>query len=293
MNRPYQTENGARNSRQRKRRNMLLLSASLVLVCLVAVIVIAGMRSNGRKAEGEMLSAGLSTQPPTGLAVAPPSWEQASLTSTQRVTALQTTEGASESGTTPAKGNNAYFQDAVFIGDSRTEGLGNSGLLSGATFYAYKGLMVDTVFTKPVISDGGQKLTVIDALKKHSFGKVYIMLGVNELGWANEKAFINGYGKLVDAIKNIESGTHIYVQSILPVSREKSAQGVYTNDRIRLYNRLLKEMCAQKGVQYLDVYQAVVDGSGNLPADASADGVHLKMAYCRKWADYLRAHTDA
>ena len=81
------------------------------------------------------------------------------------------------------------------------------------------------------------------------------------------------------------------MQSILPVSKAKSDKGVYTNDRIRLYNRLIKEMCAEKGVKYLDVYQAVVNSSGALPDDAAVDGVHLKMAYCKKWANYLRAHT--
>ncbi len=163
--------------------------------------------------------------------------------------------------------------------------------MGSATFYAYKGLMVDTVFTKQVVNDGGQKLTVIDALKKHKFGKIYIMLGVNELGWASEDVFIKRYGKLVDEIKKIEPSSKIYVQSILPVSKAKSDKGVYTNDRIRLYNRLIKEMCAEKGVKYLDVYQAVVNSSGALPDDAAVDGVHLKMAYCKKWANYLRAHT--
>lgn len=40
-------------------------------------------------------------------------------------------------------------------------------------------------------------------------------------------------------------------------------------------------MCAEKGVKYLDVYQAVVNSSGALPDDAAVDGVHLKMAYCK------------
>ncbi len=291
MNRPYQTGNTVHDGWPRKNKRLLWLSVALVLVCLVVVIAIAGARSARWGEKGETPPTGLSTQPPTGLAVAPPTWEQTLPASTQNTAALTAAREEPEGSTAAGKEDDSFFQDAVFIGDSRTEGLGNSGLLSGATFYAYKGLMVDTVFTKPVISDGGQKLTVVDALKKHRFGKVYIMLGVNELGWANENAFINGYSKLVDAIQEIEPDTQIYVQSILPVSKEKSSKGVYTNERIRLYNRLLKELCEEKSVQYLDVYQAVVDSSGNLPADAAADGVHLKMAYCRKWAEYLRTHT--
>ena len=54
---------------------------------------------------------------------------------------------------------NSYFDDAVFIGDSRTEGLILYTGLSNATSYAYKGLMVDTAFTKPVINKDGQKVS--------------------------------------------------------------------------------------------------------------------------------------
>lgn len=296
MSRPYVNGSFAQQGRQRRKNRIILLVALLAVLCLVGVIA-AAIASQGESdpVESETLSSS-STQPPTGLAVAPPEGElTVPLPEDHTITppatkASEPAKGTVE-GSTAAKTDNSFFQDAVFIGDSRTEGLGNSGLMGSATFYAYKGLMVDTVFTKQVVNDGGQKLTVIDALKKHKFGKIYIMLGVNELGWASEDVFIKRYGKLVDEIKKIEPSSKIYVQSILPVSKAKSDKGVYTNDRIRLYNRLIKEMCAEKGVKYLDVYQAVVNSSGALPDDAAVDGVHLKMAYCKKWANYLRAHT--
>lgn len=51
----------------------------------------------------------------------------------------------------------SYFDDAVFIGDSRTEGFILSTGLSNATAYTQKGLMVDTVFTNPVVNMGGKR----------------------------------------------------------------------------------------------------------------------------------------
>lgn len=62
--------------------------------------------------------------------------------------------------------DDAYFDDAVFIGDSRTEGLILYTGLANATVYANQGLMVDTVFTRPVIQMDGQKLSVVDALRR-------------------------------------------------------------------------------------------------------------------------------
>lgn len=71
-----------------------------------------------------------------------------------------------EGTTAPPKADNAYFDDAVFIGDSRTEGLMLYGGLSNAAFYTHKGLMVNTIFTKEAVKDGEQKITIMKALGK-------------------------------------------------------------------------------------------------------------------------------
>ena len=84
-----------------------------------------------------------------------------------------------------AQENAAYFDDAVFIGDSRTEGLMlYGGMPEGTTFYASKGLNVNTAGTTK-IQDGGESITIMEGLRRHAFKKVYVMLGVNELGWTS------------------------------------------------------------------------------------------------------------
>ncbi|MDF1494339.1 GDSL-type esterase/lipase family protein [Caproiciproducens sp. CPB-2] len=186
-----------------------------------------------------------------------------------------------------------YFDDALLIGDSRTEALRNYDGLDNAAYYAVKGLMVSTIFTKPSIEIRGKKLPVMQALKEKKYGKVYIMLGVNELGWSSFNTFIQDYQKVIDGIKTSQPGAVIYVQSILPVTAKKSgADKVYNNRKIEAYNQAIEEMAAKSKVRYLAVNTAVSDSEGNLPEDASADGVHLNREYCRKWCEYLRAHTN-
>ncbi len=90
----------------------------------------------------------------------------------------------------------SYFDDAVFIGDSRTEGMILNTGLSNGTAYVYKGLMVDTVFTKPVVNKDGQKRSVMDALKSTQFSKAYIMLGINETGWVYSQSFQTKYDSI-------------------------------------------------------------------------------------------------
>ena len=60
-------------------------------------------------------------------------------------------------------------------------------------------MSVKKVFSDKVIKVGGQSMTVIEALKSDpTFDRVYIMLGVNELGWIYTEAFIEKYGEIID-----------------------------------------------------------------------------------------------
>lgn len=192
------------------------------------------------------------------------------------------------------KTDSTWFDDAVFIGDSRTEGLILNTGLNNAIEYTHKGLMVDTVFTKPVIDMDGAKVTVMDALKRTQFRKVYIMLGINETGWPYNDVFIHKYGEVIDAVKEINPDAQIYVQQILPVSRTVSAEHSYIkNEKIAEYNALLQEMAEEKQVYFVAAAEAVADGDGALPEDAAVDGIHLKKEYCVKWLEYLESHTVA
>lgn len=196
----------------------------------------------------------------------------------------------------PAAGTAApsgWFRDAVFIGDSRTEGLQNYDGLDGATYYAVKGLMVDTVYTKEAIREGSSKLTVMQALQRNRFRKVYVMLGVNELGWSSFATFIGDYGRMIDDIRKYEPGSEVYLQAILPVTAGKSASdSVYNNGRIKNSNDAIKKLAAAKQVTFLPVNEAVQDITGALPAEATVDGVHLNAAYSRKWCEYLKQHIE-
>ena len=190
--------------------------------------------------------------------------------------------------------DDSYFDDAVFIGDSRTEGLITNTGLSNTTAYTYKGLMVDTVFTKPVIRRGENRVSVMDALKTTSFSKIYIMFGINENGWPYNDVFIHKYEEIIDAVREINPDAVIYVQEIMPVTNQVSATHSYIrNGKIAEFNRLLCQMAQEKQVYFIDTASAVAASDGSLPADAAFDGIHLKKDYCKKWLDYLKSHTAA
>ncbi|MGN0623044.1 MAG: GDSL-type esterase/lipase family protein [Oscillospiraceae bacterium] len=181
------------------------------------------------------------------------------------------------------------FADAVFIGDSRTVGLGMNTDRPKATFYASIGLNVSLVGTEKVITlDDGSSGTIYDALKQKQFKRVYIMFGINELGWPYPDVFKEEYEQVINKIKEIQPDATIYVQSILPVSSlALSTNAIFTNDNVNTFNEYVKQAAADTGAVYLDVASCFKDENGELPMEASTDGIHLIREYCMKWMDYL------
>ena len=162
--------------------------------------------------------------------------------------------------------------------------------LSDVVDYTSIGLMVDTAITKQFITnDKGEKITLLEDLKNRNVDTVYIMLGVNELGWVYSSIFIKKYEELIDKIIELKPNCEIILQSIIPVTKTKSdSDKIYNNTRITEYNTLIKEMASRKNVKYIDLVPILTDENGNLPEKASPDGIHLNKEYCLKWLDCLK-----
>ena len=114
-----------------------------------------------------------------------------------------------------------YFDDALFIGDSRTVGISEYGDLNNAIFFANTGMSVYNVFEKNVSVPQVGKLKLEQLLTYKKFGKIYIMLGINELGYNQEKT-LKKYKDLLKFIQEKQSNAIIYIEANLHVSAEIS-----------------------------------------------------------------------
>ena len=184
-----------------------------------------------------------------------------------------------------------YFSNVVFLGDSRTEGFHlYSGLKEGQYLYAV-GATVASVFDKATEKTAAGKVPMLDALAKMECGKVYVMLGVNELGWPRTETYYNQYGKLIDRIRQDHPDAEVVIESLLPVSAVQEAKGTYVNnERIAAYNDILLQLAEEKNCPYLNVAEAVTGEDGCLKPELTSDGIHLNKAGCAVWLDYLRTH---
>ena len=187
--------------------------------------------------------------------------------------------------------NAEFFNNTAFLGDSRVEGLSYycGSDVPGASFFTSRGIMLDGVSSKKAnTTTTGQQLTMIEALGQKQYKKVYMMFGVNELGWPYEDVFQRHYEDVIKLVKQSQPGAEIYVMGIFPVTAKKSSSGtIYTNEKIDRFDARVKAAAAACNVHYISVRPALVDESGVLPAAASSDGVHLNAQYCYKWLNYL------
>ncbi len=200
-------------------------------------------------------------------------------------------ESTKESVNKPSNNKTREFKENVaFIGDSRTQAFLMYTGLTNVTDYTNIGLMVDTAITKKIVTNSnGEKITLLEDLKYKNIDTVYIMLGVNELGWVYSSIFIKDYEELIDKIKEIKPDCEVILQSIIPVTKTKSDNdSIYNNNRIKEYNTLIKEMANRKKVKFIDLVPILTDENGNLPENASPDGIHLNKEYCLKWLEYLK-----
>ena len=187
-----------------------------------------------------------------------------------------------------------YFADAVFIGDSRTQGLYEySNLADVATFYSKTSLTVYNLFEKPkdFIREGDEKLTLEQALSRHQFKKVYLMIGINEMGTGTPESFFEAYARAVYKIRELQPDAIIFVQGIMRVAGQKNASDpVFNNTNINIRNVEIETLANGKDIFYIDVNEAVCDENGNLYADWTFDQIHLKAKYYQVWENFLMEH---
>ena len=186
-----------------------------------------------------------------------------------------------------------YFDDALFLGDSRVVGLRDYDKLDHGTFYAEEGMSIYKLLTKKIVSvpDQSSKISVEEVLEQNHYAKIYLMVGINELDVGTTERFQQTYRETINRIRELQPEAKIIIQSIMLVSKKRSAKGDFVNnDKIRERNDAIKQLADDETVFYLDVNEAVVDEEGCLNTQYTGDGIHLKAQYVPVWTEYLKTH---
>ena len=185
----------------------------VVLVCIVLVVVSAAIFGGGAKKSEVPQNTSLAgsenpavTSPAlTAAATAPPK------TSAPAATPLP--NNGKPDVPEMKKADDDFFSDSVFIGNSLVDGLYLYGGVSTCDWLSGTGLSIYNIAAQKLSDKHGGTCTVMSALGAKQYGKVYILLGINEIG-SSIDSFSKSYGEILSKIRALQPSADIYVMNM-------------------------------------------------------------------------------
>lgn len=192
--------------------------------------------------------------------------------------------------TKPPVSDEEYFSDTLFLGDSRTVGFALYARIPNATYFARTSMNVSNVFDdKPSeTSDTKSYANLSELLTEKKFERIYILLGINEIGYSYTW-IINNYSKTLEYIRMYQPDAKIILQSNMHVTKKKSDANpsTFSNSRINELNSRISKLADGKNVYYLGFEQIFDGADGAMSSDYSGDGVHLYGKCYKLWRDWI------
>lgn len=162
------------------------------------------------------------------------------------------------------------FEDAVIMGDSRAVGFSYYEFMAEEQVYAEKGALITSVKEH------------IEQVKAFNPGQIYICFGLNDLQsgqWPTSDSYSEQCAEIIELLKEELPQCDVYLNSILPVTEATEASdSIYSS--ITEYNDSMKQMCEEKGYNYIDNTDMAQEHMDLY----ETDGLHLQSEFYTYWA---------
>ena len=169
--------------------------------------------------------------------------------------------------------------DAVFFGDSITMGGDYQSYFDEASVVNL-GVSGDTL---------EEMLSRTSMISSVSPEKIFIMGGINSLGYEDPETALEEYETLLDQIISENPDAEIYVESLLPVGEDNTVNSV-DNSEVIEFNEGLQELAESRGLVYIDLYSLYVDEDGFLDANMTDDGLHPTSDSYTPWYEAVEEY---
>lgn len=163
----------------------------------------------------------------------------------------------------------------IFIGDSIIEYYPLQELLGTSKTIVNRGIR------------GYQTGLLLKNLDAHLYGdaldQIVLLIGTNDIGKdVPMTEALNNLESVIQTISRDYPLSQIKLVSILPVNEsENFKQTVYirTNEKIKAWNQAYQELAsAYMQVEYVSVFDKLLDQEGQLKSDYTTDGLHLSVS---------------
>ena len=200
----------------------------------------------------------------------------------------ETTEVTVPPSELPVPVENTYFDDTLFIGDSRMCGLRDFARMGGGDYFCDVGMTVFNLWERSATDYGYGTMELKDLLGLIPYGKIYVALGINEAGFPM-KNFVAEYEALIRKLQQMQPDAIIILQSVMAVTEEYAGgRSYFAPSYLAQMNEFIASLADDETVFYLDVNEAVTDENGYLLKELTLDGCHLLAKQVPVWADWLK-----
>lgn len=188
----------------------------------------------------------------------------------------------------------SWFDDALIIGgdvcgtlayygEHSNGGLGDALFLTRTSF-----TLSSAVNGSMALAYRGGWYSVPNATKASGCSKVFLVLGIEDIGRVEDDAYKQLWSDLISSIQEANPDVRIFVESITPVAAGHDNSRI-NNAKINSYNEYLKDYCSRSGCNYVDVNTGLKDAKGNLDSKYCRDGYYLfRIDAGETWANLLR-----
>lgn len=198
----------------------------------------------------------------------------------------ETTEAETEPVYTPV--DESWFDDVLFIGDSRTFGLKAMGRLGNADYFCAGSMTVFSAVQIWLSDQNFANTNLKGLLQQRTYGKIYIHLGLNELVGGVD-AVMEGYQVLIDLIREYQPDAVIVIQSCMTMSESMGQRESFAIEKFRELNRRLEELANSdpEGFRFCDTNAWAAGEDGYIRKEIACDDCHLYGMYYTEWAQYI------
>ena len=114
--------------------------------------------------------------------------------------------------------------------------------------------------------------------------RVFINIGTNDLSDGNipMEQVMDNYDKILNIIEAELPQVEIYLMAYYPVNYEAATEEmkpclkIRNNEKIVRANEMVQELAKKHGQKYIDVNEELKDEQGNLKAEYTIEGMHIR-----------------
>ena len=184
-----------------------------------------------------------------------------------------------------------WFDNTLFIGDSRTLGMKEVKRLGKADYFAQNGMSVFTAQGWRATDSRFFGILLREALAMYDYDRVFIELGINECGYELED-IIKSYQSFIDLIYEYEPDTLIIIQAVISVSKNRAQWEVFSLERIEGLNKELEVLAEKNKAIYINPNEFLADEEGYLYDNLTTDGCHLNQDGNLQWVEFILRESE-